>query len=144
MIGAAAAPMSPFSSVTSSPPSRRQDLLGYYSACAATFLTANFICPAQTRPASLVSVNVGGAGSTIKYQPYPCQQLIQAVINFDPSFIVTLGHQHFQGWPMSGKDNVPVQYAMFEEGFLSKLHTQGENPQEPGAAKEARNEDVGC
>ncbi|KAE8219946.1 hypothetical protein CF326_g8839 [Tilletia indica] len=57
MNGAAAAPMSPSSSVTSPPPSR---LKTYYSACAATFLTADFICPAR---------------STIKYQPYPCQQV---------------------------------------------------------------------
>ncbi|KAE8215955.1 hypothetical protein CF327_g857 [Tilletia walkeri] len=41
----------------------------YDSAGAATFLTANIVCPAQTRPASLAYVNVGGAGSTATLTP---------------------------------------------------------------------------
>ncbi|KAE8217108.1 hypothetical protein CF319_g8728 [Tilletia indica] len=41
----------------------------YDSNGAATFLTASIVCPAQTRPASLAYVNVGGAGSTTTITP---------------------------------------------------------------------------
>ncbi|KAK0531447.1 hypothetical protein OC835_003665 [Tilletia horrida] len=41
----------------------------YDSAGAATFLTANIVCPAQSRPASLAYVNVGGSGSTTTLTP---------------------------------------------------------------------------